>query len=45
MMVLNPVIIGKGRTMFEGLTDILDLKLTNTRAFKNGKVLLNYETA
>jgi dihydrofolate reductase len=44
-MVLNPIILGEGRTMFEGVEDKVPLKLTNTRTFKNGNVLLNYEPA
>jgi dihydrofolate reductase len=42
-LVLNPIILGKGRTMFEGVKDRLDLKPTNTRSFKNGNVVLSYE--
>lgn len=42
-IVVNPVALGKGRTLFEGLPPILSLRLTNSRAFKNGKVFLNYE--
>ena len=45
MMVMSPVVLGKGRTMFEGLKEMKDLKLTGSRAFKNGKVLLNFEPA
>ena len=44
-MVLNPLVLGEGRTMFEGVTNKLPLKLTNTRTFKNGNVLLTYEPA
>jgi dihydrofolate reductase len=43
MIVMNPVVLGKGRTMFEGLKDMQNLNLTNSRVFKNGKVLLNFE--
>jgi dihydrofolate reductase len=43
--VVNPVALGKGRTMFQGLTKRLDLKLTQTRTFGNGNVLLIYEPA
>jgi dihydrofolate reductase len=43
MIVVNPVVLGKGRTMFEGVK--AKLKLTKTRAFKNGNVLLCYEPA
>jgi dihydrofolate reductase len=44
-MVLNPIVLGAGRTMFEGIDDKINLKLTGTRAFKNGNVLLKYEPA
>jgi len=44
-MVVNPLVIGKGRTMFDGVTKRLPLKLTKTRAFGNGNVLLCYEPA
>jgi dihydrofolate reductase len=43
MIVLNPVVLGKGRTMFEGIKEMKDFNLTKTRAFKNGKVFLNFE--
>lgn len=42
-MVVNPVVLGKGRTMFEGIKEKLTLKLTKTRTFGNGNVLLCYE--
>ena len=42
-VVLNPVALGKGRTMFHGVREKLNLKLTKTRAFANGKVFLSYE--
>ena len=45
MFVVNPVVLGKGRTMFEGLKQPQDFKLTDTRTFKNGKVLLNFEAS
>jgi dihydrofolate reductase len=44
-VVVNPVVLGKGRTMFEGVRDKLALKLTKTRPFTNGSVLLCYEPA
>jgi hypothetical protein len=34
----------KGRTVFEGITEPPRLALTRTRAFKNGNVVLEYET-
>jgi len=42
-IVVNPVVLGKGRTMFDGVKEKLRLKLTKTRAFGNGNVLLCYE--
>lgn len=42
-MVVNPVVLGKGRTMFDGIKETLALKLTRTRTFGNGNVLLCYE--
>lgn len=40
-VVVCPVVLGAGRTMFEGI-DRRDLTLTESRAFKNGKVFLRY---
>ena len=42
-IVMNPVILGEGRTMFDGIKEKLALKLTRTRAFANGNVLQCYE--
>jgi len=42
-IVVNPVVLGKGKTMFDGIKDKLTLKLTKTRAFGNGNVVLWYE--
>jgi dihydrofolate reductase len=39
-IVVNPVVLGKGRTMFDGIKEKLTLKLTKTRIFGNGNVLL-----
>jgi dihydrofolate reductase len=44
-ILLNPVVLGKGRTMFEGVKGPLSLKLSKKRAFKNGNVLLTYHPA
>ncbi len=41
-LLVNPVVIGKGKTMFEGITDKIVLKLVNIRQFGNGNVLLTY---
>jgi dihydrofolate reductase len=42
-VVVNPVVLGKGRTMFDGVKEKLNLKLTKTRTFGNGNALLCYE--
>jgi dihydrofolate reductase len=44
-LVLNPVALGKGKAILDGLRDSLTLKQTGTRAFGNGNVLLCYEPA
>jgi dihydrofolate reductase len=44
-VVVNPIVLGKGRTMFDGVKDKLTLKLTKTRPFANGSVVLCYEPA
>jgi dihydrofolate reductase len=44
-VVVIPVVLGDGRTMFEGLEKKLDLKLLSSRTFKNGNVLLGYSSA
>jgi dihydrofolate reductase len=44
-IVVNPIVLGKGRTLFDGVEGELRLKLTKTRAFGNGNVLLCYEPA
>jgi dihydrofolate reductase len=42
-IVVSPLALGKGRTMFDGMKDMLTLKLTKARTFSNGNVLLCYE--
>ncbi len=42
-IVVDPVALGNGRTMFEGIQEKLTLKLKKTRTFGNGNVLLCYE--
>ena len=44
-VMVNPVILGAGRTMFDDVGKKLNLKLESTRAFHNGNVLLNYVPA
>src|SRR5581483_2311693 len=42
-IMVNPVIIGQGTSLFTGIKQKLNLDLTKTRQFKNGNVLLNYQ--
>jgi dihydrofolate reductase len=41
-IMLNPVALGKGKPLFKGLQERLNLELINTRTFKSGNVLLYY---
>jgi dihydrofolate reductase len=42
-VVLNPVVVGQGRTLFETVEGRVSLRLTKTRVFTNGNVVLWYE--
>jgi dihydrofolate reductase len=42
-IVVKPVVLGEGRTLFGGIKQKLTLTLAKTRAFTNGNVLLSYE--
>ena len=42
--MLDPIALGDGTPIFKGIGNKLDLKLTATRAFKSGAVLLSYES-
>lgn len=41
-MVVIPIVLGSGRTIFEGIKATLPMKLTKSRIFHNGKVFLCY---
>ena len=41
-IMVNPIALGTGRTLFEGIRQKLTLKLAKTREFRNGCVLLTY---
>ena len=41
-VVVVPVVLGAGRTMFDGVRDPLALALTDSRAFGNGNVMMRY---
>ncbi len=42
-IVVNPIVLGRGRTLFEGVSEKVALKRVQTRAFGNGNVVLSYE--
>ncbi len=44
-ILLNPIVLGKGKTMFEGTQKKINLNLIKLRTFRNGNVLLCYEPA
>jgi len=44
-IVLNPLVVGQGRTLFEGVQRKLPMKLARSRPFANGNVVLFYEPA
>jgi dihydrofolate reductase len=42
-IVVHPLVLGKGRTMFDGIKNNLKLKRTNSREFKNGNLMAWYQ--
>ena len=42
-LMVNPVVLGKGKPLFEGIHEKLNLKLLKTRTFRSGNVLLCYQ--
>jgi dihydrofolate reductase len=42
-LVVNPLVLGKGRSMFDGVKTKVPMKRTKTRTFENGNVFLCYE--
>ena len=44
-IVLNPLVVGQGRTLFEGVQRKLPMRLAKSRPFANGNVVLFYEPA
>jgi dihydrofolate reductase len=43
-VVVNPIVLGAGRTMFSGVEKTIQLALVQERRFRNGNVVLWYET-
>ncbi|MEO6758400.1 MAG: dihydrofolate reductase family protein [Saprospiraceae bacterium] len=44
-IMLDPVVIGQGTSLFQGLPDKLDLKLVDSKINASGVILLSYEPA
>jgi dihydrofolate reductase len=44
-LVVNPLALGAGRTMFQDVKEPVKLKLMSSRQFKNGNVLNTYQRA
>ena len=44
-LAVSPIVLGKGRTLFEGVKEKLNLKLTSSRMFGNGTVFACYQPA
>ncbi len=42
-LMVNPVVLGRGRPMFQGIDHKLYLKLLKAKTFRSGNVLLYYE--
>jgi dihydrofolate reductase len=42
-VIVNPVVLGSGKRLFEGFNQKLPLKLLNTKTFHSGNVLLTYQ--
>ncbi|HEY9167331.1 MAG TPA: dihydrofolate reductase family protein [Candidatus Kryptonia bacterium] len=44
-IVVVPVVLGGGRTMFQGIRGKIPMRLVSSRSFGNGNVFLSYEPA
>jgi dihydrofolate reductase len=42
-LIINPVVLGRGTPMFQGIDERLKFKLLKTRIFESGNVMLYYE--
>ncbi len=42
--MIDPVALRKGTSAFKGITEDIELKLTDSKVFKSGAVLLSYKT-
>jgi dihydrofolate reductase len=41
-LLVQPLVVGKGRRLFEGIDHQIDLKLVDTKTFQSGVVVLHY---
>jgi len=44
-IIVNPIVLGEGKPILQGIKTQLKLKLLKTRTFKSGNVLLYYEVS
>jgi dihydrofolate reductase len=44
-IMVNPVVLGNGKSLFKGINHKLNLKLLKTKTFRSGNVLLYYQPA
>ena len=44
-IMVNPILLGRGKSLFQGLPEQVRLELIDTRRFRNGNVLLIYRPA
>lgn len=44
-IMIDPVVVGNGRKIFEGIEKTIRLQLTGTKVFRNGSVILSYRRA
>jgi dihydrofolate reductase len=42
-LMMNPVVLGKGKPLFNNITDRMNLTLVSSKTFKSGLVLLQYQ--
>ena len=42
-IMVNPVVLGKGKTLFKGIDEKVNLKLLKTKTFHSGNILLYYQ--
>ena len=42
-IIINPVVLGKGKALFENINEKFKLKLMKTKVFNSGVVILYYQ--